>query len=143
MCPHSEVSETSNKLMTKRYGLLRSGVLLQHDNARPHVSRATSKSSSIFRNPFIHLTLHRVIIVTLDYLRALAGSFYNIEVKTVVYAWLCSERDERFLPERKHKRSAGGNTFNVEEIMLKMKSNEPFYQLLECKGCLLYTSRCV
>jgi hypothetical protein len=58
-------------IRSKRLGLLSSGLLLQHDNARPHTAFATAKKSqicflSVFHILHIHRISHRVIIMCLD-----------------------------------------------------------------------------
>lgn len=91
-------------IRSKRRGLLRSGVLLQHDNARPHTSRVTVEKISNLRFECLPHPPYSPDLAPSDYhifgplKEALGGKKFSTddEVKTAVHAWLCSQPQDFF-----------------------------------------------
>jgi len=85
-------------IKSKRRGLLSTGVLLQHDNARSHTARSTV--ASIQDLSFRHLPHHRthqtsppVTFISLDHSEAMGGKSFRSdeEVQQAVHEWLHSQ----------------------------------------------------
>jgi histone-lysine N-methyltransferase SETMAR len=86
----------TNNSKSKRRGLLNSGVLLQHDNARPHTARATAKKITDLRLECIPHPAHSPDLAPSDYhvfgplKEALDGKKFSTddETKEAVHRWL-------------------------------------------------------
>jgi histone-lysine N-methyltransferase SETMAR len=95
---------------SKRRGLLSSGVLLQHDNVRPHTARATAKKITDLHLECIPHHAYSPDLAPSDYhvfgplKEALGGKKFSTddEIKEVVHRWLHSQSEEFFLAESRH-----------------------------------------
>jgi histone-lysine N-methyltransferase SETMAR len=91
-------------IRSKRRGLLSSGVLLQHDNARPHTPRATAKKITDLRLECIPHPAYSSDLAPSDYhvfgplKEALGGKKFSTddEIKGAVHGWLRSQSEEFF-----------------------------------------------
>jgi histone-lysine N-methyltransferase SETMAR len=87
-------------IRSKCHGLLSSGVLLQHDNARLDTARATAKKIIDLRLECIPHPAYSPDLAPSDYhvfgplKEALSGKKFSTddEIKEVVHRWLCSQR---------------------------------------------------
>jgi histone-lysine N-methyltransferase SETMAR len=88
---------------SKRRGLLSSGVLLQHDNARPHTARATAKKIKDLRLECIPHPAYSPDLAPSDYhvFGPLKEFSTDDEIKEAVHRWLRSQRSF-FLAESRH-----------------------------------------
>jgi histone-lysine N-methyltransferase SETMAR len=95
--------------MSKRHGLLSSGVLLQHDNVHLHTARATAKKIMDLHLECIPHPAYSPDLAPSDYhvfgshKEALGGKKFSTddEIKEVVHRWLRSQRSF-FLVESRH-----------------------------------------
>jgi histone-lysine N-methyltransferase SETMAR len=96
-------------IRSKRCGLLSSGVLLQHDNARPHTTRETAKKITDLRLECISHPAYSLDLAPNDYhvfgllKEALGGKKFSTddEIQEAVHRWLRSQRSF-FLAESRH-----------------------------------------
>jgi histone-lysine N-methyltransferase SETMAR len=87
-------------IRSKRRGLLSSGVLLQHDNARPHTARATAKKITDLRLECLPHPACSPDLAPSDYRvfgplkEAFGGKKFSTDddIKEAVYRWLRSQR---------------------------------------------------
>ena len=122
-------------MKSKRRGLLSSGVLLQHDNARPHTARTTVATIT---------DLHFECLLHPPYSPDLAPSDFHMfgslkeatgrkkfrsdeEVRHAVHEWLRGLPKEFFLKEFMYFVSSGGLALSMGQIMLK--SDTALYHL--------------
>jgi histone-lysine N-methyltransferase SETMAR len=99
-------------IRSKRRGLLSSGVLLQHDNARPHTARATAKKIMNLRLECIPHPAYSPDLAPSDYhvfgplKEAVGGKKFSTddEIKEAMHRWLRSQSSQRsfFLAESRH-----------------------------------------
>jgi histone-lysine N-methyltransferase SETMAR len=97
-------------IRSKRHDLLSSGVLLQHDNARPHTTSATAKKIIDLRLECIPHPAYSPDLAPSDYhvfgplKKALGGKKFSTddEIKEAVHRWLRSQSEEFFLAESRH-----------------------------------------
>jgi histone-lysine N-methyltransferase SETMAR len=91
-------------IRSKRRGLLCSGVLLQHDNARPHTALATAKKITDLRLECIPHPAYSPNLAPSDFHvfgpleEALGGKKFSTddEIKEAVHRWLRSQSEEFF-----------------------------------------------
>ena len=110
-------------IRSKRCGLLSTGILLQHDNARPQTARSTVETIQ---------DLSFKCLPNLPYLPDLAPSDFHVfgslkeamggksfrpykEVQQAVHEWLQSQPKDFFLEVSMHFRSAGTLVWNAME----------------------------
>ena len=115
-------------IKSKRHGLLSSGVLLQHDNAKPHTALQQLQQSqtcilSVFLIHHTHQTLPQAISICLDHSKKQWDERSSVLLKR--YATRCMSgwadyQKNFFLKEFMHFVSAGGLALSVGEIMLKL-----------------------
>jgi histone-lysine N-methyltransferase SETMAR len=91
-------------IRSKRRGLLSSGVLLQHDNVRPHTACATAKKITDLHLECIPHPAYSPDLAPSDYRvfgpfkEALGGKKFSTddEIKEAVHRWLRSQSEEFF-----------------------------------------------
>jgi histone-lysine N-methyltransferase SETMAR len=94
-------------IRSKHRGLLSSGVLLQHDNARPHTAHATAKKIMDLRLECIPHPAYSPDLTPSDnhvfgpLKEALSGKKFSMddEIKEAVHRWLRSQSEEFFSHE--------------------------------------------
>ena len=100
---------------SKRRGLLSTGVLLQHDNARPHTARSTAATIQDLSFEFLPHPPYSPDFTPSDFhffgplKEAMGGKSFRSdeEVQQAVHEWLCCQPKEFFLEVSMHFRSAG------------------------------------
>ena len=125
-------------IKSKRRGLLSSGVLLQHDNARPHIASTTVATTcilSVFLIHHTHQTLPQAISICLDHSKEQWEERSSVLMKR--YATRCMSvcadyQKNFFLKEFMYFVSAGGIALSVGEIMLK--SDTALYHFCTING---------
>lgn len=91
-------------IRTKRRGLLSSGVLLQHDNARPHTAHATVNKIKDLKMECLPHPAYSPDLAPCDFhlfgplKEELGGRKFNsdVELKETVHKWICSQPKEFF-----------------------------------------------
>jgi histone-lysine N-methyltransferase SETMAR len=89
---------------SKCHGLLSSGVLLQHDSARPHIPRATAKKITDLRLECIPHPAYSPDLAPSDYhvFGPLKKFSTDDDIKEEMHRWLHSQSEEFFLAESRH-----------------------------------------
>ena len=124
----SQIIQLRPAIKSKRRGLLSSGVLLQHENARPnHTARTTVATFTDLHFECLPHPPYSPDLAPSDFhmfgplKEAMVGKKFRSdeEVRHAVHEWLRGLPKVFFLKEFMHFVSAGGLALSVGEIMLK------------------------